>query len=247
MSVLISQIERETRSLIGSFSSNLGYEIRLPLIYSNGEMVSVVVDERDDCCLVHDAGFAAMTLSASGQTMTQRIEDRVKAYASTMECHFERGRVWRKVSKDQATAAVLSVGSVCRYIADQASPDTKKRAEFEVRVNSVLQKMLGEDRISWHQKVTGKSGGTYDVTAAIIELNTKQPKALIEAIGSARAVPHRFRHLYEIKSSQRYRNVDLISVYDDQEVFESSDIVLLQDVSNAVPYSSFERRVKQYA
>ena len=239
-------LKRDTCELIGVFESNLGYELQFPMLHATGDYVTVVVRiERGDA-YIHDAGFAAMIMTGQGQAVTKKIAERTAAYAKRMGCVYESGRISRRAAHSDVVPAAITVAAVCRFLSDQAAIVAQPRPEFIADVRSALIRTLGKERIRPSFTAFGASGSDYQPDAVILRSDIELPAAFVEAIGSPQSVSSRFRRLYDIQKNQDYQDVDRIAVYNDREDFESGDLLILQDVSNVVPYRAFSKRAEAY-
>ena len=245
---LAERLLRDTFALLGTFESNLGTELQLPVLYANGDFVTVVVNANDQGeAIVHDAGFAAMTLANEGRSLSRKATRRAADYAARLGCRFVDGRVSLRCKLDDVASAAMMVGSVCRFVADQGVPDARTSGDFAQKVRDILRAQVGEARMVPNFVVRGHTGSEYEVTAAITSRDPAKPSALVEAVPSPRTVAGRFRHLYEVKANDAYAGIDRLAVYDEEEEFTQGDLLLLQDVSNVVAFSDFQERARRYA
>ena len=114
-------------------------------------------------------------------------------------------------------------------------------------MRSTLIDALGKDRVRPSYTAFGASGSDYQPDAVILRKEIEVPAAFVEAISSPKSVSTRFRRLYDIQKNVDYQGIDRIAVYNDEEDFESGDLLILQDVSNLVPFSLFNERTREYA
>src|SRR5690242_19103142 len=107
------------RDLVRVQESNLGFEVQLPVIYPNGDFATVVVAQGVGTFLVHDAGFAAMTLANHAVRMTPKLSARIAKLAKHYGCEFSNERMARTATADELPLAVAVVANASRTIADQ--------------------------------------------------------------------------------------------------------------------------------
>lgn len=240
------RLKRDTCDLIGVFESNLGYELQFPMMHATGDYVTVVVRIERNSAYIYDAGFAAMILTTQGQSLSKKINERASIYAQRMGCQYENGRVSRRADLADVVPAAITVAAVCRYLSDQAALTAAPKPEFLSRVRNALIEVVGKDRMRPTYTAFGASGSDYQPDAVILRKEIEIPAAFVEAISSPKSVATRFRRLYDIKKNDDYQAIDRIAVYNDEEDFESGDLLILQDVSNLVPYRAFSERARAY-
>lgn len=119
LNVTARDLEAACRALVRVQSSNLGLEVQLPVIYPNGDFVTVVVVPSAEQFVVHDAGFAAMTLANHGVRLTAKMKARIANLSQHYGCEFANERMSRVVPYDQLAFAVAVVANASRTIADQ--------------------------------------------------------------------------------------------------------------------------------
>ena len=112
-------LEASCRALVRVESSNLGLEVQLPVIYPNGDLVTVVVTEENNQIFVHDGGFAAMTLATAGVALTKKMRVRVAALSKHYGCEFSNDRMVKTATHDDLPLAVAVVANASRTVADQ--------------------------------------------------------------------------------------------------------------------------------
>ena len=144
------------------------------------------------------------------------------------------------------TAAIYTVASVCSFVGSQLAFDEVAKSDFEAKILLTLGKYIPHERINLKPQYFGDTGKVYSATASIIDIKIGLDSAVIEAVSSPRAVSSKFRAFYDIRKNPLYSNVVRLSVFDDSEDFAEGDIPLLQDVSNAVPFSALEKRIMEY-
>lgn len=113
-----ADLETAVRALIVAEKTNLGIEVTVPVAYGDGEAVSVVVEQKGSELTVHDAGFAAMRLSAYGVSLSRHVNNRLTEYAHRYRCDFGSGRVSMRATVDDAAQAVALVANAARGVAD---------------------------------------------------------------------------------------------------------------------------------
>jgi hypothetical protein len=241
-------LEAACRELVSVQRSSLGLEVQLPVIYPNGDLVTVVVTEENGQTIVHDGGFAAMTLATAGVTITKKMRDRIIALSKHYGCEFSNERMVRFAKADELPLAVAVVANASRTIADQlfqthAQPIFNFRQEVIDRVKTVV----GEKRVRENEAVTGKSGTQYQISAVVLDKALRAPMAYVEAVKELDHVNKRFREFYDISQLLFEPSPDRIVLYDDKANLRQGDLIILQDVCNVVRFSDAESRFKPLA
>ena len=76
------ELESAARALVAARKTNLGVEVTMPVIYPNGQAVTVVVNVDGGDYIVHDAGFGAMYLTSAGIRLSKQLARRLVALAT---------------------------------------------------------------------------------------------------------------------------------------------------------------------
>lgn len=244
--ITTEQLEAASRALITARGTNLGYEIDMPVVYPNGQCVSVVVGVAGGNYIVHDAGVGAMYLTEAGVSLTRNLTDKLSQIAHIYGCDFISGRMSRSCSQEQLAIAIALVANASRAVGDQALQVKKKRVfDFRREVSVALSNVVKADRVK-KDRIIGESGTQYNLDFVILDRDLK-PVAFVEPISDQDAVNTKFREFFDIKANENYRFVDRISVYDDRHDWRSGDLVMLSRVSNTVPFSAFPKRLRPLA
>lgn len=114
-----SELEAIGQSLVAARQTNLGYEVSLPVVYPNGQCVSVVVNVAGGNYIVHDAGHGAMYLTDAGVSLTKQLSERLKRLADNYGCEFISGRMTRACNEKQLAIAIALVANASRAVGDQ--------------------------------------------------------------------------------------------------------------------------------
>src|SRR5215813_10580707 len=120
VAVAPSDIEAATQALIRARNTNLGIEVTMPVVYPNGQLVTVVITVEGGDYLVHDAGQGTMCLTASGARLSVQLEKRLMELAQHYGCEFISGRMSRYARADQLALAIVMVANASRTVGDQS-------------------------------------------------------------------------------------------------------------------------------
>lgn len=243
--VRAADLEAATRALVCARHTNLGLEVQLPIIYPTGHAVTVVVNPEADRYIVHDAGFGCMHMAAAGLRLSERLQRRFADLARNYGCEFSEGRMVRRCSYEQLAPALALVGNASRLIGDHvASVKRQSMIDFKREVSGLAAEALGDpERVKNDQEVVGDSGTPYRLNIVILDENKAGPLAYVETVAEQNAVNGRFRAFYDIALNDNLRNIPRLSVYDDRHHWRSGDLIILQHVSNLVPFSAARARI----
>lgn len=234
-----------SRALISARETNLGIEVQLPVVYPNGQCVSVVVTVAGGNYIVHDAGFGAMSLTAAGVDLTKVLAQRLSRLGQDYGCEFVDGRMSRVCTENQLPIAIALVANASRAVGDQVWEHRERRVrDFRKEVQLALGRALPEDRVRKLQ-VIGDSGTTYKVSHVILSADKTRQLAFVEPIPDQQTVDRKFREFSDIKITEEYDEVARIAVYDDKAPWRDGDLALLARVSNIVPFDSFPLRIER--
>ncbi len=178
------ELEAAARALITARTTNLGVEVTMPVIYPNGEAVTVVVTVDGGDYMVHDAGFGAMYLTASGMKLTKQLVQRLAHLASHYGCDFIENRMTRRCTSDQLALAIAMVANASRTIGDQGL-EARQRSERDFRraVTDRLVDTMG-NRVREHQQFKGQSGRSYRVGNIVLDTALQLPLAFVESFAN---------------------------------------------------------------
>lgn len=234
----LTQIER----------TSLGFEITLPQAYHSGHAVVVAVREDGDGYLVHDSSYAAMLLESLGVRANGKLETGLRAGVASYGCESESLRIVRRCAsvEDIPMAAVL-VGCASRLVADYAlKADSPPIFDFKRKLLGRVIDTVGQKRVRENQDFAGHSGSTYRVGAIVLDRQQSKPIAFVEGVADHNAVARRFREFYDLMQNPSLADIDRVAVYDDSRVdINSSDVLLLQEVSNPVRFQDSATRFAQ--
>jgi hypothetical protein len=236
------EIESASRALIVVRESPMGIEITTPVIYPNGECVTVTVTMEGAECVVHDAGLGAMYLTAEGTRIGRQLSARLAALAARYECEFIDGRMMRRCSTDEVAIAAMLVANASRTVGDQAV-EVRRQSENEFRyaVSEEIRSLVGS---RWRENETfkGASGRSYRIGNVILDPAETEPVAFAFALSSRNAVPAQFTEMYDLRAALPRIAND--SIYDDAGDFRiREDGWLLEKVSVLIPFSELRSRI----
>lgn len=238
-------VEIASRALISARETNLGFEIQMPVVYPNGQCVSVVVGVSGGAYVVHDAGFGAMYLTSAGVDLTKQLSKKLGRLADEYGCEFVDGRMMRACTETQLPIAIALVANASRAVGDQYFEQREKKVrDFRKEVSLALARALPSDRVKRVQ-VVGDSGTSYKIAHAVLSKDYETEIAFVEPIPDQQAVDRKFREFSDIKMSNDYPEVERISVYDDRNQWRDGDLAVLSRVSNVVAFASFPRRLER--
>ena len=230
--------------MIDAVRTNQGLEVTLPQIYHTGHAAVVVVSEVPGGFLVHDNSYAAMLLSQFGQSVSESARKSLLKAVHSYGCEIEGLKVYRKCSalKDVALSSVL-VGCASRLIADQLlEAPSPSPFDFRTKVVTKVSEAVGARRIRTNQEVSGHLGAKYYMTAVVLDQHESKPIAFLEPVSSKDSIARKFKEFYDLSRTDAYHGVDRVAVLNDEKPLPSSDVLLLQEVSNPVRFSDAASR-----
>ncbi len=240
-------LEAACRALVHVQRSNLGLEVQLPVIYPNGDFVTVVVTPHGDEFIVHDAGFAAMTLANHGVKTSPKLRARIDTLAKHFGCEFLNDRMSRVSPRDQLSLAVAVVANASRTIADQLlQTHPQPIFSFRQQVIDRVKEFIGSERVRENETVTGDSGTQYSIGAVVMDRQLSQSVAFVEAVRDMDGVNKRLREFYDISLVPSLNDRERIVLYDDEAQLRQGDLLVLQNVSNVVRFSDAESRLRPF-
>lgn len=239
-----SELEAAAHALITARTTNLGVEVQMPLIYPNGQSVTVIVNVEGGQYVVHDAGLGSMSLTNAGMNLNRELIRRLAHLAQYYGCDFIEGRMTRRCTPEQVALAMVMVANASRTVGDQIH-DMRARplSHFHRELADVMTSVVGSERVR-KVDVSGYSGTSYRVNAVY---RNSEVQAFVEAITDHEAVNRQFREFYDLKESDSYSEIDRLAVYDDRKDWKSGDLTLLNTVGNVVPFSIAPQRLRQLA
>lgn len=241
-------LEVACRALVRVQSSNLGLEVQLPVIYPNGDFVTVVVSEQSGQIVVHDAGFAAMALATHGVILSTKLRARIENLSRHYGCEFLDDRMIKLATAEQLPLAVAIVANASRTVADQLlQAQSKPIFSFRQEVIERVKEFIGSERVRENEAVVGKSGTQYNIGAVVLDKHQSSAIAYVEAVRDLEGVNKRFREFYDISLVPEMSEADRITLYDDFAPLRQVDLIVLQEVSNVVRFSDAESRLKPLA
>ncbi len=246
--ITASDLQASVRETVTARETNLGIEIQTSVLYPDGHAVTVVVLQHLDEFEVHDASFGAMHFAGNGVRLNDATATRLSEMASDYGCKFIDSRMTRRCAAEQVSAAVIMVANASRLVGDYAySVRRKTIRDFKREVTNAVSEVLGSDRIRNDEEVVGESGTQYKVNVIILDETKARPIAFVETIAEQNAVNGRFRAFYDIKLNDNISGIDRLSIYDDRHQWRAGDLLLLQNVSNPVPFTNIKPRLMKLA
>ena len=241
--LIASQVERAVRDLIVAEQTNLGVEITTPVVYPDGDVVTVVVERASDSFLVHDAGFASMRLSESGIHLSRVAARRLKENCARYKCNFSQGRVSAKADMESLGIVISLVANAARTVGDYAL-EMRRQAEADFRqiLSEALREIFGA-RIRENEEIRGTSGRRYRVSAIVLDTKEDQPVNVVSAVANRQGVPYSFAMLYDLQ--EVYRGVEGDSVYDENADIRAEDRLLLGSVGRVFSFSEARSRFRE--
>ncbi len=229
------QVELASRALVSAIKSNLGIEVTTPVIYPNGDCVTVVVEQADGGATVHDASFGSMYLATEGIHFGRSVAARLAPLVVRYGCELKQGRVTKKVTDGDIAIAVALVANASRLIADQAM-EIRRQSDNEFRhaVTAILKEIVGE-RLRENEQIRGSSGRLYRVGNVILDAGQTKPIAFVSSVSSRGTVPNCFSEMYDL--SKAFSGVANESVYADHGDLRQEDKAFLSQVSRVIAFS----------
>lgn len=244
----VSDLEAASRSLIKAKETNLGYEVELPVVYPNGQCVSVVISVSGGSYVVHDAGHGALNLTEAGLSLTKQLTARLRRLADAYGCEFVSGRMTKLCTEQQLAIAIALVANASRAVGDQIFEQREGRLrDFRREVASAVASVVPERRVRTAAMVVGESGTSYRIANVVLASDAQTELAFVEPISDQSSVNSKFREFFDISSNEDYASVARISVYDDRISWRDGDLAVLDRVSNIVPFSVLSRRLERLA
>lgn len=238
------EIEREARSLVTAQPSAMGVEVSTPVVYPNGDCVTVIVAPTGagDTFLVHDAGLGAMFLLAEGITLTRDASERVSSAVGRYMCRFAEGRVFRECKADEIAASIMLVANGSRTVGDYATEVRRQTDDqFRYALTECVREAVGA-RARQNEIFKGRSGRGYRVANIILDEAQTRPVAFVVPLASRGAVAHQFRELYDLKAAMP--DVLNESVYkEDSDFRPDEDGWVLRQVGELVPFHQLKPKL----
>jgi len=215
------EIEAASRALVTARASSLGVEITTPVIYPNGQCVTVAVTIDGANYVVHDAGLGSMYLTAEGVRVSRELRDRLRSLAARYGCDFIEGRMSRRCSADDVAVAAMLVANASRSIGDQAAEIRRQNeSQFRYAVAERVREAVGK-RLRENESFKGESGQTYRISNVVLDENEKEPIAFVVPLPSRNSVPSLFREFFDLKAAMPSVLKD--SVYDEASDFRPKE------------------------
>jgi hypothetical protein len=224
--------------------NSYGLEIALPQVYSNGEVVTVSVQEEGGGFYVHDGSNAAMILESTGVSATTALQNQQRQGVQAYGCMISQFRVYKQCDgPEEIAAAAALVGCASRFVADYAhQAEGRPIFDFRRQLIEALYKTIGSPRVRENDEVVAKTGTRYQVSATILDERGSRPIAYVEAISGHQAVARKFRALYDLQNTPLVADTRRVAIFDDTRPgITSGDIALLREVSEPL---SFAKRVR---
>lgn len=222
--VTAADIENAVRALISAEKTNLGIEVTVPVAYGDGELVSVVVEQKESGFVVHDAGFSAMRLSGAGISLSRGVTQRLIEFAQRYSSLFFDGRVTSVATADDIAQVICLVANAARSVADYVYEIRRQtETDFRIVVFDKLREVIG-DRVRETEEFRGKSGRRYRVPI-ILDVTKTRPQNFVSTVAHRQTVPQSFAMLYDLGGA--YPGIERDAVYDDTADLREEDRTLL--------------------
>jgi hypothetical protein len=239
------EIEATARAIVSARRTNLGIEVTTPVVYPNGDLVTVAVTIEGGEYVVHDAGFGAMYLNSAGIRLTRQLTHRFAELAARYGCDFIAGRMTRRCSPEQVAIAAVMVANASRTIGDQAL-EMRRQAEsdFRAAVAERIREIAGA-RVRENETVAGESGRSYRIPSLILDSSQSFPVAFVVPLPNRAAVPDRFAEFFDIR--KLHERVRRQTVYDEGSDIRREDLRFMQmdQVSEITPFQQTRVRFMQ--
>jgi hypothetical protein len=239
------EIEAAARAIVSARTTSLGIEVTMPVVYPNGDLVTVAVTVDGGEYVVHDAGFGAMYLNSAGVRLTRQLTNRFGELAARYGCEFISGRMTRRCSPEQVAMAAVMVANASRTIGDQAL-EIRRQTESDFRT-AVVERVrdIAGPRVLENETVKGESGRSYQIPSLILDSSLSFPVAFVVPLPNRAAVPTRFAEFFDIRRA--HQRVRRESVYDEGSDIRSEDLRFMQteQVSELIPFQQTRIRFTQ--
>jgi hypothetical protein len=239
-----ADVESAVRALISAENTNLGIEVTVPVAYGDGELVSIVVDQKNGNFIVHDAGFSAMRLTTAGISLSRNVIHRLSEFAQRYHCQFIDGRVSASATSDDVALVVSLVANASRSVADYVH-EIRRQAETDFRIIVVekLREIVG-DRARETEEFRGKSGRLYRIPI-VLDPSRSRPQNFVSTLANRQAVPLSFAMLYDL--GQAYPDIERDAVYDDNAGLRQEDRSFIASANAHVfGWMEAERRFREF-
>ncbi|MEA2838837.1 MAG: hypothetical protein QOF41_167 [Methylobacteriaceae bacterium] len=235
--------ETAVRNLVLAERTNLGIEVSTPVVYPDGDVVTVAIEETKEGLLVHDAGFASMRLSQAGIRLTRSAVLRLKEHASRYRCTFALGRVSAIADYTSLGTVSCLVANAARSVADYSLEIRQQlEADFRQILSEVLREIVGK-RLRENEEVKGNSGRKYRLSAVLLDQTEAKPTNFVSAVANRHIVSPTFAMLYDLH--QRYGDVEADSVYDEDADIRPEDRAFLNGVGQVYSFTEAQVRFKE--
>lgn len=214
----------------------------MPVVYPNGQMITVVISAERGDYVVHDAGSGAMCLTASGAKLSAQLERRLAELAQHYGCEFIDGRMMRRASEQQLALAIVMVANASRTVGDQSIYIRRQQdADFREAVTERVREIVGK-RLRSGEDVRGFSGRIYH-PAIVLDKAERAPLAFVLPLATRSVVQAHFAEFWDLqKINPKVTNE---SIYDERAGFRDEDLTLLREVTELTPFRSIHERFVQ--
>ena len=239
------EIEATARAIVSARPTNLGIEVTTPVVYPNGDLVTVAVTIEGGEYVVHDAGFGAMYLNTAGVRLTRQLTRRFGELASRYGCEFIAGRMTRRCSPEQVAMAAVMVANASRTIGDHALEIRRQtESDFRMAVAERVREIAGQ-RVRENEAVKGESGRSYRIPSLILDSSQSFPVAFVVPLPNRAAIPDRFAEFFDIRRA--HDQVLRESVYDEGSDIRPEDrrFMQLDQISELIPFQQTRFRFAQ--
>src|SRR5260221_13533593 len=112
------EIETTARAVVSARTTNLGIEVTTPVVYPNGDLVTVAVTIEGGEYVVHDAGFGAMYLNSAGGRLTRQLTHPFAGLGGRYGFEIFDWRVERRCSPWEVSMGAVMVANPSATICD---------------------------------------------------------------------------------------------------------------------------------
>jgi hypothetical protein len=239
------EIEATARAIVSAKPTSLGIEVTTPVVYPNGDLVTVAITIDGGEYVVHDAGFGAMYLNSAGIRLTRQLTHRFAELGARYGCEFISGRMTRRCAPEHVAMAAVMVANASRTIGDQAL-EIRRQAEGDFRTAVVerVREIAGK-RVRENETVKGESGRSYHIPSLILDRSQSFPLAFVVPLPNRTAVPTRFAEFFDIRKA--HERVRRESIYDEGSDFRPEDLRFMQmdSMSEVIPFQQTKMRMSQ--
>jgi hypothetical protein len=215
-------------------------------LYPSGSVVQVAVQGGAREAVVHDNGGTSEALSQHGVHYHQ-IDAALRRFARSRDLRIDNGQIASPpVTTDILPVAILMVANASKEAADELLRKYRfsKKKDFREQLDFFFQKNFGTKRYKRDYEVFGQSEKKYKFDHAILGDNKvilvdavlPDPSSLYASVVAN----------LDVRESHDPRYIQRI-VYDENDLWRSQDLRLLQTGAPVVPYKHAEDEISSLA